>query len=256
MNPLDESIRPIIKVDGLKLSYGDHLVLDDISFEVEKGKCLVVMGGSGCGKSTLLKSLVGLLEPAAGTIKIKDRNLWDSNKIDNKILNEFGVLFQGGALWSSMTIKENVSLPLEIYTEIEDKDIDDLVSYKLSLVGLSGFEDFYPSELSGGMKKRAGLARAMALDPNILFFDEPSAGLDPITSRRLDGLITELKESLGITFVVVTHELASIFEIADDAIFLDAQSKTLLDRGKPCDLLQNSRFPRIIDFLTRSEPSS
>ncbi|MDA8990328.1 ATP-binding cassette domain-containing protein [Opitutales bacterium] len=256
MIPSMESISPIIKVDGLTLAYGNHLVLEDVSFEVQRGKCLVVMGGSGCGKSTLLKSLVGLLEPSVGKIEINSRNLWAGDKTDNSILKEFGVLFQGGALWSAMTIKENVSLPLEIYTDLEDQDIDDLVRYKLSLVGLSGFEDFYPSEISGGMKKRAGLARAMALDPNILFFDEPSAGLDPITSRRLDDLITELKESLGITFVVVTHELASIFEIADDSIFLDAQSKSLLDQGKPDDLVKNSRFVRITDFLKRSESST
>ena len=251
-----EEFSPIITVKDLQLAYGEHLVLQDISFDIKHGTCLVVMGGSGCGKSTLLKSMVGLLEPVQGMISISGETLWDENSNRSKILNEFGVLFQGGALWSSMTIRENVALPLEIHTDLAEREIEDIVRYKLSLVGLSGFENFHPSQLSGGMKKRAGLARALALDPKILFFDEPSAGLDPITSKRLDDLITELKESLGMTFVVISHELASIFDIADDAIFLDAKSKTLLDRGSPSTLLDESAHPEVVDFLTRNESSN
>ncbi|MAH26548.1 MAG: polyamine ABC transporter ATP-binding protein [Opitutae bacterium] len=251
-----EEFNPIITVKNLQLAYGEHLVLQDVSFDIKQGTCLVVMGGSGCGKSTLLKSMVGLLEPVQGEISISGERLWDANSNGSKIFNKFGVLFQGGALWSSMTIRENVALPLEVYTELAEKEIEDIVRYKLSLVGLSGFENFHPSQLSGGMKKRAGLARALALDPKILFFDEPSAGLDPITSKRLDDLITELKESLGMTFVVISHELASIFDIADDAIFLDAKSKTLLDRGPPRTLLDQSNHQDVVDFLTRNESSN
>ena len=254
MNSVESN--PIITVKNLQLAYGKHLVLKNVSFEVEQGHCLVVMGGSGCGKSTLLKSMIGLLEPIQGEICINGNMLWVDNSHGNKIAKEFGVLFQGGALWSSMTIHENVALPLSLHTDLADKEIEELVHYKLSLVGLSGFENFYPSQLSGGMKKRAGLARALALDPRILFFDEPSAGLDPITSKRLDDLITELKESLGITFVVISHELASIFNIADDAIFLDAKLKTLLDRGTPRSLLDKSIHEEVVDFLTRNESST
>ena len=251
-----EELNPIITVKDLQLAYGEHLVLQDVSFDIKQGTCLVVMGGSGCGKSTLLKSMVGLLEPVKGKNSIGGEMLWGENSNGSKILNKFGVLFQGGALWSSMTIRENVALPLEVYTELAEKEIEDIVRYKLSLVGLSGFENFLPSQLSGGMKKRAGLARALALDPKILFFDEPSAGLDPITSKRLDDLITELKESLSMTFVVISHELASIFDIADDAIFLDAESKTLLDRGPPRILLNGSNHQQVVDFLTRNESSN
>ena len=247
------SLDTIISVKGLSLSYGEFAVLQDVSFNVRKGTCMVVMGGSGCGKSTLLKSMVGLLEPIKGGITINGYQLWKKTSNASEILRQFGVLFQGGALWSSMTIKENVALPLETHTDLSAEDIREIVRYKLGLVGLSGFEDLYPSQLSGGMKKRAGLARALSLDPKILFFDEPSAGLDPITSRKLDDLITELKESLGMTFVVVSHELASIFEIADDAIFLDAKTKALIEQGTPRFLLENSNNQQVIDFLKRSE---
>ena len=250
-----QNTKCVIKVNELTLAYGDHIVLKDISFEVAERKCLFVMGGSGCGKSTLLKSMIGLLEPMHGDVAINGINLWDDESKMNLVLKEFGVLFQGGALWSSMTILENVALPLETYTNLKDREIRDISRYKLSLVGLSGFENHYPSQLSGGMKKRAGLARALALDPKILFFDEPSAGLDPITSKRLDDLIIELKESLGMTFVIVSHELASIFDVADDAIFLDAKTRTLLDQGDPTSLLANSKHPEVIDFLNRNESS-
>ena len=243
---------PVLRVENLKLTYGDYEVLNEVSFEVRDGSCLVIMGGSGCGKSTLLKSLVGLLEPAEGKVYFDSRNLWASSvEGREEILRGFGVLFQGGALWSSMNLLENVSLPLETYTDLSESEVARVAEYKLGLVGLSGYEEFYPSQLSGGMKKRAGLARAMALDPKVLFFDEPSAGLDPLSSRRLDDLINELKESLGMTFVVVSHELASIFEIADDSIFLDAKSKTLLHQGSPASLLETSEHDHVRSFLSR-----
>jgi len=253
----EESDQPtVLRVENLDLAYGDFEVLRDVSFEVRDGSCLVVMGGSGCGKSTLLKSLIGLLAPASGRIFFHSDDFWASDSQERlDVLRRLGVLFQGGALWSSMNLLENVSLPLETYTELSDREISQIAEYKLSLVGLSGYEEFYPSQLSGGMRKRAGLARAMALDPEVLFFDEPSAGLDPLSSRRLDDLINELKESLGMTFVVVSHELASIFEIADDAVFLDAKSKTLLDRGNPVWLSENSEHEHVRDFLNRGKVS-
>ena len=199
--------------------------------------------------------MIGLLPPTDGKIFLDKVDLWsvESNK-RNFILKKYGVLFQGGALWGSMNLVENVALPLQMYTNLNEIEIEDLARYKLNLVGLSGYGDFYPSQLSGGMKKRAGLARAMALDPSILFLDEPSAGLDPINSHRLDNLINELKASLGITFVVVTHELSSIFDIADNAIFLDGHSKTLLDIGSPSDLKENSDHERVRSFLHRGNP--
>ena len=189
-------------------------------------------------------------------ITVDSQNIWSLDvDVQEAVLRKFGVLFQGGALWGSMNLLENVSLPLEIYTDLNPSEIEGLARYKLNLVGLSGYSEFYPAQLSGGMKKRAGLARAMALDPDILFLDEPSAGLDPVNSHRLDNLINELKESLGITFVVVTHELASIFDIADYSIFLDGKKKTLVDQGKPADLRENSKFEEVRAFLHRGIPA-
>src|SRR5512137_946662 len=211
-------MEPVIDVRGLEMSYGSFVLMRDLNFTINRGDIFIIMGGSGCGKSTLLKHLVGLKRPAKGRIVYDGVSYWEAEPEEQERLKRrFGILFQSGALWSSMTLAENVAMPLEQYTGLPPGQIRELVSLKLSLVGLGGFEEFYPSEISGGMKKRAGLARAMALDPDLLFFDEPSAGLDPVSAKLLDDLILELRNSLGTTIVVVTHELASIFAIGDDS---------------------------------------
>lgn len=246
--------KPVIEVRGLEMSYGSFVLMRDLNFTIGKGDIFIIMGGSGCGKSTLLKHLVGLKRPAKGDIIYDKVNYWKAEPEEQEQLKRrFGILFQSGALWSSMTLAENVAMPIEQYTKLPPKQIKELVSYKLSLVGLGGFEEFYPSEISGGMKKRAGLARAMALDPDLLFFDEPSAGLDPISARLLDDLIIELSESLGTTVVVVTHELASIFAIGNNSVFLDPDVKTMIASGDPKRLLKESPDPKVINFLTRGE---
>ena len=243
-----------IEVRDLTMAYGDFVIQRDLSFTVKSGDIFIIMGGSGCGKSTLLRHLVGLKEPAKGQVFYDNVSFWDSEPAGKEaIMRRFGVLYQSGALWSSMTLAENVALPLGEYTNLSPAQIKELVSLKLSLVGLAGFEEFYPSEISGGMRKRAGLARAMALDPDILFFDEPSAGLDPISARRLDELILELRDSLGTTVVVVTHELASIFAIGNNSVFLDAETRTMIAVGDPNKLLAESNDPKIRSFLTRGE---
>ena len=206
-----------ITVNNLTMAYGSFVIQRDLIFTVRRGDIFIIMGGSGCGKSTLLRHLIGLRAPAQGEVWIDGESLWEASpEAQDRLKRRFGVLFQSGALGSSMTLAENVALPLEQYTDLSAARIRQQVALKLALVGLAGFEDYYPSQISGGMQKRAGLARAMALDPDILFFDEPSAGLDPISSRLLDELILELRDSLGATVVVVTHELASIFAIGNN----------------------------------------
>lgn len=241
-----------IRVQELTVAYGTFVVMRDLNFTIEHGDIFIIMGESGCGKSTVMKALVGLKGPARGHVFYDGVSFWEAEPTErDRIMRRFGILYQSGALWSSMTIAENVGLPLEEYTELNPSQIREVVSLKLSLVGLAGFEGFYPSEISGGMRKRAALARAMALDPEILFFDEPSAGLDPVSARRLDDLIIELRESLGTTVVVVTHELASIFAIGNDSVFLDPEARTIIATGNPKTLLSESRDPRVRNFLTR-----
>ena len=243
-----------IVVEELTMAYGSFVVMRDLNFTVNRSDIFIIMGGSGCGKSTLLRHMVGLKAPATGQILYEGVSFWESKPEDrDSIMRRTGILYQSGALWSSMTLAENVALPLEEYTDLSAKEIRELVSFKLSLVALAGFEDFYPSEISGGMRKRAGLARAMALDPEILFFDEPSAGLDPVSAKRLDDLILELRDSLGSTVVVVTHELASIFAIGNNSVFLDADTRTMTAVGDPKKLRDESPDPKVHTFLTRGE---
>ncbi len=246
--------KPVIEVHNLDLSYDDYIVMRNLDFIVNKGEIFIIMGGSGCGKSTLLKVLIGLKQPEKGRVLYNGEDFWAADySRQQEMMRGFGVLYQGGALWSSLTVGENIALPLQLYSNLSVSQIRDLIELKLSLVGLNGYADFYPAELSGGMRKRAGLARAIALDPDIIFFDEPSAGLDPVSARMLDDLIIQLREYMGSTIVVVTHELASIFAVGDNAIFLDDQSKTMIATGNPKDLLANSRDPKVIQFLTRGK---
>lgn len=246
--------RPHIEVRDLTMAYGDYIIQRNLSFTINRGDIFIIMGGSGCGKSTLMKHLIGLKPPASGDVLIDEQNFWKAPPDQQEeIKRRFGVMFQAGALWSSLTLAENIALPLGEYTRLPKKEIAEVVEFKLALVGLAGFEDFYPSQISGGMQKRASLARAMALDPEILFFDEPSAGLDPISSLRLDHLILELSHSLGATVVVVTHELASIFTIGNNSVFLDAESKTMLTTGDPKILRDESHIPQVRSFLNRGE---
>lgn len=246
-----------ISVRNLTMAYGEFVIQRDLSFAIRRGDVFIIMGGSGCGKSTLLRHLIGLMRPAAGEVLYEGADFWQADEEQQQaVMRRFGVLYQSGALWSSMTLAENVAVPLAEYTALTPRSIREIASLKLALVGLAGFEDFYPSEISGGMKKRAGLARAMALDPEVLFFDEPSAGLDPISSRLLDDLILELNRSLGTTVVVVTHELASIFAIGNNSIFLDADSRTLIASGDPKQLRAESPNETVQRFLTRGDVAS
>ncbi len=234
------------------MSYGPVVIQRNLDFNICRGEVFIIMGGSGCGKSTLLKHLIGLIRPASGEIFYEQEDFWKVDQVDrDRIIRKTGILYQSGALWTSLTLSENIALPLLQYTQLDKNSVDEIVSMKLALVGLAGFENYYPSEISGGMQKRAALARAMALDPEILFFDEPSAGLDPISAKRLDDLILELKESLGATIVVVTHELASIFAIGTDSVFLDTDTKTMIAGGDPKLLKEQSCDPKIRSFLSR-----
>ncbi len=243
---------PAIRVQDLTMAYGSFVLQRDLSFTVARGDIFVIMGGSGCGKSTLMRHLIGLKAPAAGSVWYGADNFWELDEEGRAaVVRRAGVLYQSGALWSSMTLQENVALPLQHYTDLPEAVISELVGFKLSLVGLAGFESFYPAQLSGGMRKRAALARAIALDPDFLFFDEPSAGLDPISARNLDELILELRESLGATVVIVSHELASIYAIATNSVFLDSEARTMLATGDPKRLVQECDDPTVINFLTR-----
>jgi phospholipid/cholesterol/gamma-HCH transport system ATP-binding protein len=248
------AVQPHITVRDLTMAYGDFVIQHDLNFTVNRRDIFIIMGGSGCGKSTLLRHLVGLKRPAKGDVFYDGVSFWNTSAEErDRIMRGCGILYQSGALWSSLTLAENVTLPLKEYTALGDREIREIASLKLALVGLSGFEEYYPSEISGGMRKRAGLARAMALDPEILYFDEPSAGLDPVSARLLDDLILELSASLGTTVVVVTHELASIFAIGNNSVFLDAESKTMIAQGDPKMLLEECYDPRVQRFLTRGE---
>lgn len=244
-----------ISVRDLTMAYGDNVIQRELNFDIQRGDIFAIMGGSGCGKSTLLRHLIGLQQPAVGSVQYGTEDFWAASPArQDELKRRFGVLFQAGALWSSLTLAENIALPLEEFTTLPAAAIQAIVATKLALVGLAGFEHYYPSEISGGMKKRAGLARALALNPEILFFDEPSAGLDPLSSRRLDELILQLRDSLGATIVLVTHELPSIFAVASNSIFLDADSKTLIASGDPKQLAKHG--PEAVrNFLSRGETS-
>ena len=242
-----------LEVKDLTMGYDDRIIMQNLSFQIQRGEIFVIMGGSGSGKSTLLKHLIGLKKPAAGTILFEGEDFVAAGEEARKrLLQRMGVLFQNGALWSGLTLAENVALPLEEYTRLPAEAIGELVSLKLALVGLRGFESFYPAAISGGMRKRAALARAIALDPEVLFFDEPSSGLDPISASRLDDLILQLRASLGTTIVVVSHDLASIFQVADRALFLDIEQKTMTALGSPDALRDNPPSEELRRFLTRT----
>ena len=241
-----------ITVQDLTMAFGSFVLMHDLNFVVGRGDIFVIMGGSGCGKSTLLKHLLGLIGPAKGDIFYDGFNFTKAEPDEREqMLRRVGVLYQRGALWSSMTLAENVGLPLDEFSDLTAVQIREVACLKLALVGLKGFEDYYPSEISGGMQKRAALARAIALDPEMLFFDEPSAGLDPISSSLLDELILQLRESLGATIVIVTHELPSIFAVADNSIFLDTDARTAIASGDPKELLAHCENPTVRKFLTR-----
>jgi phospholipid/cholesterol/gamma-HCH transport system ATP-binding protein len=244
----------LLSCDNVTLAFGPKLVLRDLSFSVRRGSIFALMGGSGCSKSTVLRCMIGLLAPANGRVLIEGEDLWAAGPTRRAAMGRrYGVLFQSAALWSSLTVGENVALPLRLLTKLNGTEIETLVRLKLALVGMGAAEAKRPAELSGGMRKRAGLARAIALEPDILFFDEPSAGLDPITSHRLDELILELRDGLGATVVMVSHELPSLFSICDDGVFLDADARTAIAHGSPRALRDSSTHPTVRSFMRRGE---
>ncbi|PTX97888.1 ATP-binding cassette domain-containing protein [Opitutus sp. ER46] len=248
---------PAIQVNQLTAGYDGRVVLQDVSFAVQPGEVFFIIGGSGCGKSTLLRHMIGLHPLRGGDVTFFGDSFTQADAATRRArLKTFGVLFQSGALWSSLTLRQNVALPLEEYTTLSRREIDDLASFKLGQVGLGGFEDYFPAEISGGMKKRAGLARALALDPAIVFFDEPSAGLDPVTSRKMDELILQVRDTFGTTIVVVSHELQSIYGIADRVIMLDREAKGIIAQGRPRELVATSRDPRVTEFLRFALPET
>ena len=246
--------KPHIVVKDLTMAYGSFVVQRDLTFTINRGDIFIIMGGSGCGKSTLMRHMVGLKAPAKGQVLYEGVSFWDTDPAAREqFMRKIGISYQSGALWSSMTLAENIALPLQEFTDLSRAQIQEIVELKLALVGLAGFDDYYPSEISGGMQKRMGLARAIALDPEIVFFDEPSAGLDPISARLLDDLILELSQSLGTTVIIVTHELASIFTIGNNSVFLDPETKTMIAGGDPKKLRDESNNPTVHKFLTRGE---
>lgn len=250
--PSTPATPPRIEVVDLDMAYGGFVIQRGLRFAVRPAEILVVMGGSGSGKSTLLRHLIGLKPPARGDVLYDGRSFWTAEPAEREeMMRRVGIVYQSNALWSSLTLSENVALLLEEFTDLDDREIRDAAALKLALVGLAGFEDFYPSEVSGGMEKRAALARALALDPEILFLDEPSTGLDPINARLLDDLILDIRAALGTTVVVVTHDLASIQAIGDSAVFLDSETKTMIAHGDPKALLADPPNPRVKAFLTR-----
>jgi phospholipid/cholesterol/gamma-HCH transport system ATP-binding protein len=246
-----------IEIRDLTMAYGDFVLQRDLNFNIYQGDVFVIMGGSGCGKSTLLKHMLGLISPARGDVLYEGRSFTHATAEEQKTMRQrWGITYQSGGLFSAMSTAENVALPLQLYTQYNEREIADIVAYKLALVGLAGYQEFYPSEISGGMRKRAALARAIALDPDILFFDEPSAGLDPISSRLLDELIVQMQESLGATVVMVTHELPSIFDIANNCVYLDANTRTMIGYGDPKTLRDTTDQAVVRQFLTRGSASA
>ncbi len=247
-----QSQEPVITVKALKMGYGDKVLMEKLDFEVRPGEVFVILGGSGCGKSSLLKHMIGLYKPMAGEIWFGPDNIVTAYGEDRiRILRKFGVMYQSGALFGSLTILENVRLPLDEFTDLPAESKELIALTKLKLVSMEHAASKMPSELSGGMQKRAAIARAMALDPGILFLDEPSAGLDPITSAGLDALIKDLARNFGFTFVIVTHELQSIFAVADRVVMLDGKSKSIIGTGKPDDLRDHSPNPWVRQFFNR-----
>jgi phospholipid/cholesterol/gamma-HCH transport system ATP-binding protein len=242
-----------IEVRDITMAYGENVIQQNLNFDIYRGDVFVIMGGSGCGKSTLLKHMLGLITPVRGDILYEGRSFTHAtDQQQNFMRRRWGITYQSGGLFSAMSLAENIALPLQLYTEYSNSEIDDIIAYKLALVGLAGYQDYHPAEISGGMRKRAALARAIALDPDILFFDEPSAGLDPISSRLLDELIVQMRESLGATVVMVTHELPSIFDIASNSVYLDNNTRTMIAYGNPLDLRDHTTQPVVRQFLTRS----